>query len=312
MLQKPLISIIIPVYNCEKYIRECLDSVLAQTYTHWEAILVDDGSPDRAGAICDEYAAKDKRFRVIHQENRGVVSTRNRAIATATGDFLAFVDSDDTIEPTMLEEMLTLAEKENLDIVHCNIKIIFTEKEVKVNVAKAENGAQAIGMLLSNKLDGWLANKLIRKKFWDKCNITTDEKGVIMEDAYISIQLYAHNPQINNIESYLYNYNHISTSAATGADVIIKAQRNIDNIYRWLKEKGLWERYKEDFAQLAMTLKIGLLKKDIEKAISCYPYAHKRFSNFNFTFLVSAFYWFCFNSGCLGKLLFKIYFKTKR
>ena len=103
MYSEALISIIVPVYNTEKFIHKCLDSIAAQTYTNWEAILIDDGSPDSCGIICDEYAVKDKRFKVIHQENKGVVTARNNAIAKATGEYLAFVDSDDFIEPTMLE-----------------------------------------------------------------------------------------------------------------------------------------------------------------------------------------------------------------
>lgn len=81
----PIISIIIPVYNTEKYIRRCLDSIIAQTYTNWEAILVDDGSPDNSGKICDEYAAKDKRFEVIHQENGGVSVARQTGFDNTTG-----------------------------------------------------------------------------------------------------------------------------------------------------------------------------------------------------------------------------------
>ena len=94
----PKISIIIPIYKVEKYIRECLDSILNQTFTDWEALLIDDGSPDNSGVICDEYAAKDNRFKVFHKENGGVSSARNLGLEKATGEWVTFIDADDWIE----------------------------------------------------------------------------------------------------------------------------------------------------------------------------------------------------------------------
>ena len=94
----PFFSIIIPVYNVAPYLRECLDSVLAQTFTDWEAICVDDGSTDDSGAILDEYVARDKRFRVIHQKNAGVSAARNRALQVALGEWITFLDGDDRFE----------------------------------------------------------------------------------------------------------------------------------------------------------------------------------------------------------------------
>ncbi|WP_227166600.1 glycosyltransferase, partial [Enterococcus faecium] len=97
------ISIIVPVYKVEKYLRKCVDSILAQTFTDFEVILVDDGSPDNSGKICDEYAEKDNRVRVIHKENGGLSSARNAGIDVARGKYLGFVDSDDYIDEDMYE-----------------------------------------------------------------------------------------------------------------------------------------------------------------------------------------------------------------
>ena len=102
----PRISIITPVYRVEKYIHRCIDSILNQTFTDFELILVDDGSPDRCGAICDEYAAKDSRIAVLHQENAGQAAARNRALDIARGEYIAFVDSDDWIHPQYLQCLL--------------------------------------------------------------------------------------------------------------------------------------------------------------------------------------------------------------
>lgn len=112
----PQISVIVPVYKVEKYLRECVDSILAQTYRDFELILVDDGSPDSCGAICDEYAAKDSRIRVIHQENQGVSAARNAALDVAKGEFIAFVDGDDYLHPEMLSLTFRLIREHGADV----------------------------------------------------------------------------------------------------------------------------------------------------------------------------------------------------
>lgn len=112
----PKISIIIPVYKSELYLRSCIDSILAQGYTNWELILVDDGSPDNSGEICDEYANKDSRIHVLHKQNEGVGAARNAGIGLATGDKLGFIDSDDIVEPNYLE---TFIKADNNDLVIC-------------------------------------------------------------------------------------------------------------------------------------------------------------------------------------------------
>ena len=113
----PQVSVIVPVYNVEKYIRRCVDSILAQTFEDFELILVDDGSPDNCPAICDEYAAKDNRVRVIHQENGGVSGARNAALNVATGEYIAFCDSDDWWETGFLESMVSSAHSSRADMV---------------------------------------------------------------------------------------------------------------------------------------------------------------------------------------------------
>ena len=119
MNQKPLISVIVPVYKVEPYLRQCVDSILNQTYANLEVILVDDGSPDRCGAICDEYAAQDSRVRVIHKSNGGQSTARNMALDVCTGDYIAFVDSDDWLEAKAYEEMMRFIQEQKLDVVYC-------------------------------------------------------------------------------------------------------------------------------------------------------------------------------------------------
>lgn len=117
MKQDILISVIVPVYNVEKYLPKCVDSILNQTYRNLEVILVDDGTKDASDAICDAYAQKDPRVKVIHKENGGLSSARNAGIDIAQGEYLGFVDSDDWIEPDMYETLLSLAEKYRVKMV---------------------------------------------------------------------------------------------------------------------------------------------------------------------------------------------------
>ena len=116
------ISVIMPVYNVEAYVAKAIESMLAQTLTDFEFLIVDDGTKDKSGIICDEYAKKDSRIHVIHKENGGAPSARNTAIDIAKGKYMYFMDSDDWAEPTMLEDMYALAEKNAAQLVVCGGK----------------------------------------------------------------------------------------------------------------------------------------------------------------------------------------------
>lgn len=118
----PEISIIVPVYNVEKYLEQCIDSILTQTFEDFELILVDDGSPDKCPEICDEYAQKDDRVRVIHKENGGVSSARNAGMKLACGEYILFCDSDDYVSPLWCELMLNAARSHPLSLVSCNLR----------------------------------------------------------------------------------------------------------------------------------------------------------------------------------------------
>lgn len=114
----PQISVIVPVYNVEKYLHRCIDSILAQTFTDFELLLIDDGSKDNSGAICDEYAARDSRVQVFHKENGGVSSARNLGLDNAQGEWITFVDSDDWIEPILIESCVAvIRKKHNIDVI---------------------------------------------------------------------------------------------------------------------------------------------------------------------------------------------------
>ena len=128
---KYLVSVIMPVYNVEAYLSEALDSVINQSYDNLEIIVVDDGSTDGSGKICDEYAEKDERIRLIHQKNSGVSSTRNAALDAATGDFVIFIDSDDAYDPDYVTTMLDAMIENDADMVICRFTVHTTTGVMK-------------------------------------------------------------------------------------------------------------------------------------------------------------------------------------
>ena len=125
-----LISVVIPVYKVEKFLNECVQSVLSQTYENLQVILVDDGSPDRCGEMCDKWADKDHRIQVIHKKNGGLSDARNAGLAVAAGAYIAFVDSDDWIAPQMYEVMLKTIKEQNADIVACGIVNTYGDRQI--------------------------------------------------------------------------------------------------------------------------------------------------------------------------------------
>lgn len=129
-MKMPKVSIIVPIYNVQKYLKRCMDSILSQTLKDIEIIMVDDGSPDNCPVMCDDYAKRDERIRVIHKKNGGLGFARNSGLEIATGEFIAFVDSDDYIAPNMYENLYVTAKEYNLDTVYCNINFYDNENVI--------------------------------------------------------------------------------------------------------------------------------------------------------------------------------------
>lgn len=121
MERKGLLSVIVPVYKVEPYLRRCIDSIRNQTYKNLQIVLVDDGSPDGCGAICDEYTKLDDRIIAVHQENEGLSGARNNGLLFAEGEYIAFVDSDDWLHPQMYEILIHLIEAHRLDMARCSV-----------------------------------------------------------------------------------------------------------------------------------------------------------------------------------------------
>lgn len=146
-----LISVIIPVYKVEKYLRQCVDSILAQTYSELEIILVDDGSPDNCGIICDEYALKDKRIKVIHQENMGLSAARNTGIDASHGDYLCFIDSDDVVTPEYCQVLYDLLKNNDYDFSVCG-------------TCRFEDGFEPLPTMINLENKVWKSNEFLKEQ----------------------------------------------------------------------------------------------------------------------------------------------------
>ena len=162
---KPLVSIIVPVYKVEPYLPRCLDSIIHQTYRQLEIIVVDDGSPDNCGHICDEYANIDSRIKVYHTENHGLSAARNYALARANGEYIGFVDSDDWIEPDMYKVLVGEIEKCKADIVSCGVYYESSKRTVIGSALdkKCDNNLDLLKILLTGNISNGVWNKLYKK-----------------------------------------------------------------------------------------------------------------------------------------------------
>lgn len=202
----PKISIIVPVYKAELYISRCLDSIRYQTFTDWECILVDDGSPDKSGALCDEYALNDSRFRAFHKINEGVSSTRQFGLDLAKGDFIIHVDPDDWIEPQMLELLYNRAVNQNADLVICDIIKDFKNKSEIISQKPTTLDHNTVLKELFTKIFGSCCNKLVRKICFEKYNISFPQGWSLCEDQYVNASLCLHPIKIAYVPFALYHY----------------------------------------------------------------------------------------------------------
>lgn len=303
-----LVSVIVPVYKVEKWLHRCVDSILAQTMTDFELLLIDDGSPDRSGEICDKYAKKDKRVKVIHQENKGSVGARNAGLSVARGKYLAFVDSDDYVRENMLFVMLNEAENRQLDIVWCGVECELKDRKTYSIFEIRDDVDFMIKGLFDGRIQGWLCNKLIRREFWDKCNIVVDERYCVLEDVLISLQLFYNNPKQGNIDEYFYVYNRMNELSYTGnnQNPLIKSIGNIYLLYDFILSHGVYNIYKREFCRLIMKVKFAYLNMgNLREAKLFFSDVHKNIAYYPLSLRVSFCYWFVFNCNLIGSIFVK-------
>ncbi len=211
------ISIIVPIYKVERYLKRCVDSILNQTFTDFELILVDDGSPDNCGRICDEYAEKDNRIYVIHKENGGLSDARNAGLDYATGQYIIFVDSDDFVEPDLLEKAYNTIIK-GYDIVSFGLNIIDEDENVSAlthsdagkefKFEKQDDYLAFILRIFMNWRVGWEAwSRIYRRDIIEKYGLRfEDNSRIFAEDMYFNLCYIVHTKTMYAMKDCLYNY----------------------------------------------------------------------------------------------------------
>lgn len=206
--QKDLVSVIVPIYNVERYLERCIISICGQTYQNLEIILVDDGSPDKCGMICDQYAKKDKRIRVIHKENGGLSDARNAGIEISLGDYLVFIDSDDFVQDNFIERLYNLLQETEADISQCAFQSVEKQEQFVYEKEKTPKVKTRHEMLVSlygtkhveHKV---IWNKMYRRKFFHTLRFPV---GKIHEDEYTTYKIYDKIEKAVVTEEKLYGY----------------------------------------------------------------------------------------------------------
>lgn len=237
----PKISVIVPIYSVEKYLNRCVDSILNQTFTDFECILVDDGSPDNCGKICDEYAKKDKRVKVIHKPNGGLSDARNAGIDVAQGECLSFIDSDDWIHPQMLEILYNGIVKNNVILSVCAYEETENEKpfeKIEKPIFEIQNG---MDFLVENNVTAVVAwNKLYHKGLFDNIRYPV---GKIHEDEFVTYKILYKAGSIAVCDEKLYMY-FVNNEGITKSEWSIKhldAIEALEERDEWIVKHKLWE-----------------------------------------------------------------------
>ncbi len=213
----PLISIIIPAYNIENYIAKCLDSLLNQTYKNIEIIVIDDGSSDNTGKIVDNYAYKYEYIKVIHKKNAGVSAARNTGIEVANGDYIGFVDADDTVDEEMFEVLIENAIKYDADISHCGYKMVFPSRiDYYYNtgiLVEQDNELGLRDLIIGQRVEPGLVNKLYKKELFK--TVRMNEEIKINEDLLANYYLFKQSQKSVFYDKCMYSYILRKGSAAT-------------------------------------------------------------------------------------------------
>ena len=282
------VSVIVPIYNVEKYLPKCLDSLINQTLDDIEIILVNDGSTDNSGNIAKEYKAKyNDKFIYLEKENGGLSDARNFGIPYAKGEYIAFLDSDDYIEEDAYEKMYEKVKKEDADYIECDFIWEYPNKQI---IDKRIEYIDKKDMVAKVRVVAW--NKLIKRELIIKNNITFP-KGLRYEDIEFTYKLIPFLQKVSYIDKPFVHYVQRNNSIANvqnekTADIFII----LDNVEKYYKEKNLYDEYKEQIeynyaryllcSSLKRMCKVGdkakrkeLIKKSWEKLNSKYPKWHK-------------------------------------
>ncbi len=204
----PLISIIVPIYKVENYISRCIDSIINQTYKNLEIILVDDGSPDNCPKICDDYASKDDRIRVVHKKNGGLSDARNAGIQVATGGYISFIDSDDYVSLDFIETLYNTITSENSDVVECSVVKFYDDRHFEAynddfKIASFDTVSSLSALISENPFHQHVWNKLYKSELVIDIPYAV---GKLNEDEFWTYQIFGKSKKVTKINKTMYYY----------------------------------------------------------------------------------------------------------
>lgn len=240
-MKNPLISVIVPIYNVENYVGKCIESIISQDYSNIEVFLVDDGSTDSSGRICDDYAAKDGRITVIHQENQKASKARNAGLDRCRGEYISFVDGDDDVEHNIYSRCLEFIQEKNLDVVvfNCNAYRNGQKQDTQLLYpgGTVMAGTYIRDLSLLDQMGGQVCFKLFHRKCFENVRFPV---GRIYSDLAISHLIYENVNNVGFLDECLYNY----SIRSSGTSLSPKSYKNY-HIFLGFKEKYEYAREKE-------------------------------------------------------------------
>lgn len=289
-----MISVIIPVYNIARYIADCIESVIRQTYSELEIILVDDGSTDNSPQICDEYASRDSRIKVIHKTNGGLVSARKAGILASTGELIAYVDGDDWIEPTMYEKLNARMQIENVDIVVCSRyeDAVDKRKEVYQGCPRGKYTKEDLKkkifprMIVNENFFEWgispsLWDKLFRRECILSYQLDVDNRISWGEDAACTFPCMLNANGIYILDECLYHYRQNLDSMSKSIPDVQEERRRYQVMYRYTlgkleKDKNIYDLREQwtEYVLFLMVARADGLYQDYEKLDYLFPFKH--------------------------------------
>ncbi len=272
----PKVSIIVPVYKAEKYLHRCVDSILAQTLKDFELLLIDDGSPDRSGEICDEYAKRDNRIRVFHKENGGVSSARQMGIDRAIGEYTIHADPDDWVEENMIEILYREALDINADMIICDYYKECGGRSTYIDQKPESMNHNSIIKGLYGNLFGVCWNKLIRRSTIKQYGVSFPEKWSLAEDQYFLVSLLLHNIKVGYVNKAFYHY--IIGENENSLANVVKSTYDYDKMM--YNDFVTLTRENTNVQLIKSTYAFSLIKNEFERhgsdfiwfAIKCLPY----------------------------------------
>ncbi len=257
-LIKPDVSIIVPVYNVENYLRQCMDSIIGQTHTNIEIICINDGSTDHCGAVLDQYASQDRRITIITQPNRGLSAARNAGLKRANGKYILFVDSDDWLHPQTVAELYRQISKFAADICVYGFRCSHENKSnLPLNYYGLLPDSTFTYEQISEKIFGWVSvwSKMYRRRFICRHNLTFPE-GLIFEDVIFHVRSFVYASKICQLNRSLYYYRtdnqtSIMNSSATD-NRLLDILQSVDMVYSFLKDANKITAMKTQFCLFMM------------------------------------------------------------